>query len=130
MLRKTQIGMLVGLGVALWALVALNIRFRPEAVSDPVRGLVPFVAAPLGGWLSVRLCKLVGRLSEDQLLAGVVVVGAVAMMLDGAALKWFPGVYGFDERILRLSAAGLLWGYGVAFGVAVVWAMWSRRRVA
>jgi hypothetical protein len=49
----------------------------------------------------------VGRLSADQLLAGVALVGAVAMMMDGAALKWFSGVYGFDEKTLRLGAASL-----------------------
>jgi hypothetical protein len=122
MLRKTQMLLLVSLGVALWILVTLNIRLRPEAILDPVGGLLPFVAAPLGGWLSVWLCKFVGRLSAEQLLPGVALVGAVAMMMDGAALKWFSGLYGFDEKTLRLAAAGLLWGYGVAFAIAVIWA--------
>jgi hypothetical protein len=44
------------------------------------------------------------------------------MMMDGAALKWFCGLYGFDEKTLRVAAAGLLWGYGVAFAIAVIWA--------
>jgi hypothetical protein len=128
MLRKTQISLLVSLAIALWILVTLNIRLRPDALLDPIRGLIPFVAAPVGGWLSVWLCKLVGKLSVDQLLPGVVLVGAVAMMMDGAALKWFSGVYGFDEKILRLGAAGLLWGYGVALVVAVIWAAKSKHQ--
>jgi len=122
MLRKTQVFLLVSLGSALWLLVTVNIRLRPDAIVDPIRGLIPFVAAPLGGWLSVWLCKLVGRLSAKQLLPGVALVGAVAMMMDGAALKWFSGLYGFDEKMLRVAAAGLLWGYGVALAVAVIWA--------
>src|SRR5258708_10751520 len=126
MLRKTQIIALVVLAVALWILVTLNIRLRPEHILDPVKGLIPFVTAALAGWLSVRLCKFVGRLNQEQLLPGVSVVGAVAMMLDGAALKWFPGIYGFDEKTLRLGAAGLLWGYGVAFAVALLWVTWSQ----
>jgi hypothetical protein len=129
MLRKSQIVALVLLGIALWALVTLNIRLRPEHLTDPVKGLIPFITAPMGGWLSVWLCKIVGRLSPDQLLPGVSVVGAVAMMMDGAALKWFSSVYGFDERTLRLGAAGLLWGYGVAFAWAVIWTSWSRRKL-
>jgi hypothetical protein len=128
-LDKKQICKLLALGVALWILVTLNIRFRPEALLDPVIGLIPFVAAPLGGWFSVRLCKAVGRLSVDQLLPGVAVVGSVAMMMDGAALKWFSGVYGFDERTLRIAAAGLLWGYGVAFAVAILWVARIKQRV-
>jgi hypothetical protein len=129
MLSKTQVFLLVSLGIALWALVTLNIRLRPDSLVDPIHGLIPFVTAPLGGWLSVGLCKVVGRLSTDQLLPGVALVGAVAMMMDGAALKWFSGVYGFDEKILRVAAAGLLWGYGVALAVAVIWAARSQRQI-
>jgi hypothetical protein len=68
------------------------------------------------------LCKFVGRLSAEQLLPGVALVGAVAMVMDGAALNWFSGLYGSDEKVLRVAAAWLLWGYGVAFAVAVIWA--------
>jgi hypothetical protein len=130
MLRKTQIFLLIALAAALWLLVALNIRLRPEALTDPIRGLVPFVAAPLGGWLCVWLCKFVGRLSTEQLLPGVALVGAVAMMMDGAALKWFSGIYGFDEKVLRVACAGLLWGYGVALVIAVIWVTRQRPEVS
>jgi len=127
-LGKTQIGTLAALGVVLWIAVAIQIRVRPEALADPVRGSIRFLAAPLGGWLSVWLCKFAGRLSTQQLLPGVALVGAVMMMLDGAALRWFSGVYGFDEKLLRLDAAWLLWGYGAAFAVAFVWAARSGAR--
>ena len=122
MLRKSQVYPLIGLGVVLWFLVMLDIRLRPQVMLDPVRGLLLFLAAPLAGWASIWLCKLVGRLSAEQLLSGVAVVGAVAMTMDGAALKWFSGVYGYNERLLHLAAAWLLWGYGVALVIAVVWA--------
>jgi hypothetical protein len=35
----------------------------------------------------------------------------------------------FDEKLLRLVAVGLLWGYGVAFVVAVIWAARSQRLI-
>jgi len=105
----------------------MSIRAAPDAALDPTKGLVAYLAAPVGGLLSVWLCKVAGRLSADQLIPGVAVVGAVAMMLDGAVLKWLPGVYGINEKALRLDAAWLLWGYGVAFAVAVIWAGCSRR---
>jgi hypothetical protein len=126
-LRRNQIWPLVALGAVFWALVMLNIRLRPQAVVDPIQGLTPFVAAPLAGWLSVWLCKRIGRLSSEQLLPGVALVGAVAMMIDGAVLKWWPHLYGLDEQILRVAAAGLLWGYGVAFAVALIWVSWRSR---
>lgn len=130
MLRKNQIWLLILLGIAFWAVVMVNIRLRPQAVLDPIQGLVPFIAAPLLGWLSVALCKRIGKLSAEQLLPGVAVTGAVAMMIDGVVLKWWSGLYGMDEQLLRVAAAGLLWGYGVAFVVAVIWAAWLRRPAA
>jgi hypothetical protein len=129
MFRTTQIVSLVALGAALWLLVTLNIRYHPDAELDPVKGTMGFIKAPIGGLISVWLCKFVGRLSADQLLPGVAVVGAVAMMMDGAALRWFSDFYGFNETALRLSAAGLLWGYGVAFAVALFWTAWWRRKI-
>lgn len=123
MLRKNQVWPLIVLGIAFWALVMLNIRLRPRAVLDPVQGLVPFIAAPLLGWLSVWLCQRIARLSAEQLLPGVALAGAVAMMIDGLVLKWWSGLYGMDEQMLRVAAAGLLWGYGVALAVALLWAL-------
>jgi hypothetical protein len=130
MLGKAQIGKLVALGAALWFLVALYIRFRPNAFQNPFSTTILFATAPISGWLSVLLCRWVGRLVSHQLLPGVTLVGAVAMMLDGAALRWFSGIYGFNERALHLGAAWLLWGYGVAFAVVLAWEGRSRRRAA
>lgn len=75
-------------------------------------------------WLSKHLCKL----TAEQSLPGVALVGAIALMLDGVALRWFSSLYGFDEMLLRIAAAWLLWGYGVAFLVAIVWSARVRRR--
>jgi hypothetical protein len=130
MLKIRQIGALVLLGVALWILVTLDIRLMPKSLTDPVAGAISFVMALPGGWACVWLAKLVGRLAWDQLLPGVAVVGAVAMMMDGAALRWFSAVYSLDDTTVRLSAAWLLWGYGVSFGVAVVMAARARRKIA
>jgi len=120
-LRWKQVLALSFLGVALWAMVTYRIHAHPERLLDGTRTLFGFLTAPLGGVVSVWLCKVVGRLNRQQLLTGVSVVGAVAMMLDGVVLGWFPNMYGMNEKALRLGAAGLLWGYGVAFGVAVIW---------
>lgn len=121
MLRIWQVGLLVLLGAALWALVTFNIRSHPEAALDEAKAVRGLLMAPLGGLVSVWLCKVVGRLAPEQILPGVAVVGASAMAMDGVALRWFPALYGYDEKVLRLSAADLLWGYGVGFAVALAW---------
>jgi hypothetical protein len=118
------------LAAVLWFLVTLNIRLMPNTLMDPVAGPMSFVMAVPGGWISVWLTKWVGRLSWDQVLPGVAVVGAVAMMMDGTALRWFPALYGLNDTTVRLGAAGLLWGYGVGLGVALVMAARGKRKMA
>jgi len=87
MLRPRQIVSLTLLSAALWVLATLYIRLLPSAFTDPVKGAVGFITTFPIAWLSVRLVKVVGRLSADQLMSGVAFVGAVAMMIDGAALR-------------------------------------------
>jgi hypothetical protein len=130
MLKIWQIGALALLGVALWILVTVNIRLMPNSFTDPLLGAIAFILALPAGWVSVWLTKLVGRLTWDQLLPGVSIVAAVAMMMDGAALRWFSTVYSLNDTTVRLGAAWLLWGYGVALGVAVVMAARARRNMA
>jgi hypothetical protein len=130
MLRLWQVGALALLAAVLWFLVTLNIRLMPNSLTDPVAGPVSFVMAVPGGWISVWLTKWVGRLAWDQVLPGVAIVGAVAMMMDGAALRWLPTLYSLNDTTVRLGAAGLLWGYGVGLGVAVVMAAHARRKMS
>ena len=120
MLNIRQIVVLALLGIALWILVTATIRWMPNSFTDPVLGTTAFLLAFPAGWVSVWLTRRVGRLSWDQLLTGISVVAAVAMMMDGAALRWFPTLYSSNDTTVRLGAAWLLWGYGVALGVAVV----------
>jgi len=121
-LRPVQIVKLILLSVGLWLAATLYIRDLPEALA----GSTAFVTALPEGWLSVVVIRYAGGLVRDQLLTGVGVVGAVAMMIDGVALHWLPQAYGTDPTDLRNGAAWLLWGYGVSLGSAVL--MISRTR--
>jgi len=126
MLRKSQIAALTLLATMMWVGVTYQIKHNPHP--GETRELMRFLMAPIGGVISVWLCKVVGRLTNEQLLAGTALVGGIAMMLDGIALRWFHGLYGFDEQMLRVAAAGLLWGYGVAYLVAIVWINLARKK--
>jgi hypothetical protein len=128
-LKGTQVVSLVILSVVLWVAATLYIYFLPGALTSPVSGSMGFITTFPIAWLSVVLTRFVGKLSPDQLLAGVGVVGALAMMIDGIALRWFPMVYGSDPATLRLGAAWLLWGYGVSLGIAVLIAAQQHRKI-
>jgi len=116
----TQTIRLVLLSLALWIAATLYIRFLPSALTDPLQGNLGFVTTLPAAWLSVWLVKICGKLTAGQLMPGVAVVGAVAMMIDGAALRWLHGLYGSDESTVRLGAAWLLWGYGISLAVALL----------
>lgn len=118
MLRPSQVLRLVLLSLALWAIATAYIRLWPAAFTDPVLGAAGFVTTLPMAWVSVWLVR---RIAGAQLLAGVSLVGAVAMMVDGVALRFCPGVYGDGEALLRLGAAWLLWGYGVSLAIALLW---------
>ena len=130
MLTRMQIARLLALSVALWLMATLYIRLLPSALINPVQGSLGFVTTVPAAWLSVWLISSVGKLAVDQLLLGVALVGAAAMMVDGVALRWFPDVYGFDPLALRLGAAWLLWGYGVSLAIALVTVIRPRSRTA
>jgi hypothetical protein len=134
MLKPWQVAALALLGAAMWGFVTFNIHAHPEAAFAPGKGLRLLVTAPIAGAVSVWLCKLAGRLKPDQLVPGVALVGAVAMLMDGIALRWSPALYSPDDKVLALTGADLLWGYGAGLLAALVWAWaaaaWARRAPA
>jgi hypothetical protein len=119
MLSRRQIAVLIGLALVMWVGATGFIRLLPAALGDPRWALVSFTAMAPVGWASVRLIAAVAGLRGASLLAGVGVVGAIAMMIDGVALAWAPQLYAASERGARLGAAWLLWGYGLSLAIAV-----------
>src|SRR5205823_7423737 len=89
---------------------------------DPVRGAIGFVATFPIGWLSVRLARRLACLSRETLVRGIALASVVAMLIDGAALRWAPWVYAADDTVIRFGSAWLLWGYGVSLGIALLMA--------
>lgn len=120
MLSGRQVAILVLLGLALWGAATAYIRLLPGMMADPLAGDLSFVTAIPMAWLSIILVRRAAGLSRDQLMAGVSVVGAAAMLIDGAVLHWAPAVYGTSETVVRLGAAWLLWGYGVSLAIALL----------
>jgi hypothetical protein len=130
MLKASQIAILAVLAAAFEIVTALYIRWFPATFTDPLLGALAFAAAVPVGWLSVRLLQRAARLSPEQLLAGVCLVGALAMIADGVVLHWVPGLYGHDDTVLRFASAWLLWGYGVSIAIALSFASAIPKRQA
>jgi hypothetical protein len=110
-LAARQIAILVAFGLAFWLVAALFIRFAPFDVFNRGLSLMLLFAttAPVA-WLSVQIAKLIARLTPGQLLPGVAVASASAMLCDGIGLIWWS-IYGGADRLP--GAAWLLWGVGL-----------------
>jgi len=119
MSQTARMIILVDLGLGLWLLATLYIHFLPRAFSSPLHSALSFITAVPLGWLSIRLVRRLARLARSQLIAGAALVAAVAMMMDGLALRFFPWVYSNDPDVLRPASAWLLWGYGVSIAIAL-----------
>src|ERR1700735_5679474 len=111
MSTTARIAILLILGLGLWLLATLYIHFVPAAFTSPLHSSLGFLTALPIGWLSIRLVWRCARLDRSQLVAGTALVGAVAMMIDGLALRFFPQVYSGAPEVFRPASAWLLWGY-------------------
>jgi hypothetical protein len=114
-----RLAILLLLGLGLWVLATLYIHFVPAAFTSPLHSSLGFITALPIGWLSIRLVRRCARLDRSQLVSGTALVGAVAMMFDGLALRFFPWVYSGAPEVFRPASAWLLWGYGVSLAIAL-----------
>ncbi len=123
-LRRGQAVSLVALGVALWLLFALLIRYvMPTGwFASPTISVLLFMACIPSAWLLVRLCQRTAALTPEQLVPGVAIASAAALPCDGVALTWAPQLYGADAASILPAAAWLFWGAGVCLALAFVMA--------
>jgi hypothetical protein len=111
---------LYGLGAALWMVGVVSAHlgapfgmFAAGFAPALLLGTVPVV------WLTLRL---VGRVAGGRMpvLEAVALTSLPALLLDGMAFTWMPGVYSASVFDQRQAAAWLLWFVGVSLAAAVL----------
>lgn len=115
-----RVPLFVALGALFWLLAALTFRLLGPDVLAPGTPLVPviFVLALPVAWAFLWAGKTLGRVRGAQVLPAATLMCATAIMLDGLALTFFPGLYGLPTASLLLVAALLLWGVGLILVLA------------
>lgn len=119
-LTSGQVLTLAITGAVLWFLAAILLRTigpmgafeggnRVLLYALTIPGTLPFV------WTTQRLAKL----ASNQVATGIAIVTAIALLLDGVAVAWFPELYGGDLPQVTNSAAAILWGAGVGIVLAL-----------
>jgi hypothetical protein len=125
-LSRAQFGRLALFAVGFWYVAAVFIRFGlPAGLYGGGPGALLFAATVPLAWGSVWLAARVAGLRPAQVVPGTAFACAVAMLCDGVALTWAPGVYGGASAGLALGAAWLLFGVGAILVAALLTA--SRR---
>ena len=118
-LRPTQAATASAWGVLLWFAAAMAIRFAPDTMFARGTAIACAFAAALPlGWLAVWATRRIASLSPAQVLPGVVIACASAMLCDGIGFTW-TSIYGADHPDLVPAAAWLLWGVAIILVIAI-----------
>lgn len=113
-----QLAIIVAIGWTVWFLGALLCRLIGDMGWFDGTSRVLVYAAIIPGTVPViLLLRWLARLASDQIALASAVATAAAVMLDGIALAWFPGLYGTGDAQLAASGAVILWGGAVAIGL-------------
>jgi hypothetical protein len=120
-LTNGQTLILVVIGAALWFLAAVILRIIAPmgALEGATRGLTYALVIP-GTLPFVALTRILAGLRHDQMVTGIAVVTATALLIDGIVVAWFPVVYGGALPQVTNSEAAILWGAGVGLVLAFI----------
>jgi hypothetical protein len=116
-----QLLVLVALGAGLWLGAALAIRnIGPFVLDASIANVLLFLGFVPVALLLVFVCGRFANLHQKQLVEGIAVMVAAAILMDGIALTWWPDFYGNTSVLRERGAAALLWGAGATMAGAVL----------
>ena len=120
----------MGFGASYWAIAALVIRSAPEMLfANENRQIMTYVGIVPASYVAMRVAEAALGISPLARVETEMIMTAFALLLDGAALMWFPQTYENAELMKRNSslgillsrrgAASILWGAGagLVFGL-------------
>ena len=111
-------------GAALWLAAALLLRWLgPLGIHDGAARVILYALVLPGTYPFNLLIKAIARLERGQMVQALALGTAVATLLDGIALAWFPNLYGIGIEMHMGAATVILWGAGVG----ILLAFWMDR---
>jgi hypothetical protein len=120
-LTQRQIIILVLYGAVLWFIAAMLVRtIGPMGALDGHALLITYALVIPGTVPALSIGRLLAKLGRDQIAIGVMVVTTAALLLDGVAHAWFPGIYGNDPAQIVKGAAVIFWGAGVGLVLGMI----------
>ena len=111
-------------GAVLWLAAALLLRWLgPMGIHDGAARVILYALVVPGTYPFNLLIKAIARLERGQMVQALALGTAVATLLDGIALAWFPTLYGIGIEMHMGAATVILWGAGVG----ILLAFWMDR---
>jgi hypothetical protein len=119
-LTAIQIVILAIYGAVLWFAAAMLVRaIGPMGALDGGWRFLSYALVIPGTVPAIIIARPIAKLRADQTIAGISVVTATALLLDGIAHAWFPAIYGTDPALIVKGAAAIFWGAGVGLVLAL-----------
>ena len=111
-----QVTLYAFLGAVLWFVAAVFVHIYGAVLfTGGALHVVVFAATlMLSPGLVWAVAKLI-RTPVSAMLVPTTVLTVTALFLDGAAITWWPVLYGGTGQTLTYGAAWLLWGVGSVF---------------
>lgn len=114
-LRSGQTVACLIIGAILWFVAALMLRYMgPMGVYEGTSRVILYALIVPGTIPFLVVGFRIARLDQSQKFAGVSVMLMAAMLIDGTALAWFPGLYGHTPDLVAGAGGTILWGAGIA----------------
>jgi hypothetical protein len=120
-LTTTQLTILAIYGIIPWFAAAMLVRtLGPMGVLDGGWRVLIYALVIPGTVPAIWMARPLAKLGRNQVLSGIAVVTATALLLDGVAHAWFPAIYGTNPALIVKGAAAIFWGAGVALVLAFI----------
>lgn len=118
-LSSRQFWTSVVMGIILWFVAAMMLRFLgPMGVYDGIARIVLYAAIIPGTLPFLILFQKIAGLTRQSVATGFSLGTATAMLCDGAALAWYPQLYGSGVELHAGAGGTILWGAGVGIFLA------------
>jgi hypothetical protein len=123
-LTRRQFWIAAANGAVLWLAAALLLRWLgPMGIHEGSARVILYALVIPGTYPFNLLIRAVACLQKGQMVQALALGTGVATILDGAALAWFPGLYGMGIDMHMGAATVILWGAGVG----ILLAFWMDR---
>jgi hypothetical protein len=116
-----QMAFCVGYGLALWmgAIFLVRAMAGMGALSG-VGLIIAFIVLIPATIPAVLLTQRVMGPSKAQLLVGVSIISAIALLLAGLSFSFSPSFYGTHPALVISAAGFILWGGGIGLVLALL----------